>query len=159
MSRGFKRATRAAAKRRESGGPVPAFTVPVGLAAVVVDDDEDMRALVAAVLRHMGLDVVEARHGLQVLDYVAHLMLGHACALPDLIVSDALMPGVNGLSLLEGLRGCGCDAPVIFMTAARTDAFRKSAERLGAAEVLEKPFDAEALRAAVLRHLVPPSLI
>jgi CheY-like chemotaxis protein len=124
----------------------------VGFAAVVVDDDEDMRTIVASALRRMGLRVVEARHGLQVLDYVTRLMLDHARA-PDLIVSDALMPGVNGLSLLEELRGCGCDAPVIFMTALRGPDFRESAEKLGAADVLEKPFDDDVLRAAVLKHL------
>ncbi len=124
----------------------------VGFAAVVVDDDEDMRTIVASALRRMGLRVVEARHGLQVLDYVARLMLDHARG-PDLIVSDALMPGVNGLSLLEGLRGCGCDVPVIFMTAHRGPDFRESAAKLGAADVLEKPFDDDALRAAVFKHL------
>jgi CheY-like chemotaxis protein len=120
---------------------------------LVVDDDEDMRAMVAATLRRNEMDVIEARHGLQVLDYVTHSMLDRKNALPDVIVSDAQMPGVNGLSLLESLRGCGCEVPVVFMTAFAGPGFREKAARLGAAEVLEKPFDDEALCNVVLKQL------
>lgn len=137
----------------ESTTEVELVTLAPAAQVVVVDDDEDMRAMVAATLRRMGMDVVEARHGLQVLDYVTRVMLDEKRALPDVIVSDAQMPGVNGLSLLESLRGCGCEVPVIFMTAFVGPAFRETAARLGAAEVLEKPFDDVTLRNVVLKQL------
>jgi CheY-like chemotaxis protein len=119
---------------------------------VVVDDDEDMRVLVATTLRHAGMEVIEARNGLQVLDYVMSLARSHA-AQPDLIVSDARMPGVNGLSLLESLRASGSSVPVVFMTAFGGEGFRENAERLGAAQILEKPLEAATLAAAVRKQL------
>lgn len=119
---------------------------------VVVDDDEDMRVLVASTLRRAGMEVIEARNGLQVLDYVMSLVRNRR-AQPDLIVSDARMPGVNGLSLLESLRASGSSVPVVFMTAFGGEGFRENAERLGAAEILDKPLEADTLAAAVRKQL------
>ncbi|HEX4512048.1 MAG TPA: response regulator [Polyangiaceae bacterium] len=119
---------------------------------VVVDDDEDMRALVAMTLRREGMEVIEARNGLQVLDYVMRV-IRERLPQPDLVVSDARMPGVNGISLLESLRGVGCSVPVVFMTAHGGKAFRENAARLGASDVLEKPLDSDALAEVVRKRL------
>jgi CheY-like chemotaxis protein len=120
---------------------------------VVVDDDEDMRRLVTTSLRLAGIEVIEARNGLQVLEYVLPILRDRTRALPDVIISDARMPGVNGISLLESLRGCGCFVPVIFMTAFGGEGFRDDAERLGAAGILEKPLEAGELARVVLKQL------
>ena len=119
---------------------------------IVVDDDEDMRALVALTLRRDGIEVIEARNGLQVLDYVMRVIREHLPQ-PDLLVSDARMPGVNGLSLLESLRGVGCSVPVVFMTAHGGEGFRENAKRLGASYVLDKPLDSDALAEVVHKQL------
>lgn len=137
----------------ETATDVELVTVVPRAQVIVVDDDEDMRAIVAATLRRSGMDVIEARHGLQVLDYVTRQMLDPNGSLPDVILSDAQMPGVNGLSLLESLRGCGCEVPVVFMTAFVGPEFREDAARLGASDVLEKPFDDTALCKVVLKQL------
>jgi DNA-binding NtrC family response regulator len=119
---------------------------------IVVDDDEDMRVLVAMTLRREGMEVIEARNGLQVLDYVMRVIREHLPQ-PDLVVSDARMPGVNGISLLESLRGVGCSVPVVFMTAHGGEGFRENAERLGASDILDKPLDSDALAEVVHRQL------
>jgi len=72
---------------------------------------------------------------------------------PDLVVSDARMPGVNGISLLESLRGVGCSVPVVFMTAHGGEGFRENAERLGACDILEKPLDETKLAEVVRKRL------
>jgi two-component system response regulator (stage 0 sporulation protein F) len=126
-------------------------TLPVAR-VVVVDDDEDMRRLVAMTLRREGMEVIEARNGLQVLDYVMRVLEERAPQ-PDLIVSDARMPGVNGISLLECLRDAGCSVPVLFMTAYGGEGFRENAERLGASGIIEKPLDSDALAQIVRKQL------
>jgi DNA-binding NtrC family response regulator len=119
---------------------------------IVVDDDEDMRALVTLILRREGFEVIEARNGLQALEHVMHVIREHLPQ-PDLVVSDARMPGVNGISLLESLRGVGCSVPVVFMTAHGGAAFRENAVRLGASDVLDKPLDGDALAEVVRKRL------
>ena len=126
-------------------------TLPVAR-VVVVDDDEDMRRLVAMTLRRDGMEVIEASNGLQVLDYVMRVLEQRAPQ-PDLIVSDARMPGVNGISLLECLRDAGCSVPVLFMTAFGGESFRENAERLGASGIIEKPLDSDALAQIVRKQL------
>jgi CheY-like chemotaxis protein len=135
----------------ESPTDVGHATLPVAR-IIVVDDDPDMRTLVAMTLRREGMEVTEARNGLQVLDYVMRAIREHLPQ-PDLVVSDARMPGVNGISLLESLRGVGCSIPVVFMTAYGGEGFRENAERLGACDILEKPLDSDALAEVVRKQL------
>jgi CheY-like chemotaxis protein len=129
-----------------------AHTVIPTARVIVVDDDEDMRVLVAMTLRREGMEVIEARNGLQALDYVIRVMHEHLPQ-PDLVVSDARMPGVNGISLLESLRGVGCSVPVVFMTAYGGEGFRENAQRLGASDILYKPLDSDALAELVRKRL------
>ena len=135
----------------ESPTDIAHTTLPTAR-VIVVDDDDDMRALVAMTLRREGIEVIEARTGLQVLDYVMRVIRERKPQ-PDLVVSDARMPGVNGISLLESLRGVGCSVPVVFMTAYGGEGFRENAERLGASYVLEKPLDSDALAEVVRKQL------
>jgi DNA-binding response OmpR family regulator len=59
----------------------------------------------------------------------------------DLIISDIRMPGVNGLSVLEGLREFKGVPPIILITAFGDEQTHADAERLGAAAVINKPFE------------------
>ena len=135
----------------ETPTDIALMTLPTAR-VIVVDDDEDMRVLVAMILRREGMEVIEARNGLQALDYVMRV-IRERLPQPDLVVSDARMPGVNGISLLESLRGVGCSVPVVFMTAHGGEGFRESAERLGASDILEKPLDSDALAEVVRKQL------
>jgi CheY-like chemotaxis protein len=117
---------------------------------LVIDDDDEIRAVVSTALRCDGHEVLEARNGLEVLEgLTANALLAHE-PYPDVIVTDIRMPGVSGLTLLAGLRATGCDCPVVVMTAYAGPNVVGDAESLGASALFNKPFDIDDLRTAVL---------
>ncbi|HSQ65636.1 MAG TPA: response regulator [Polyangiaceae bacterium] len=121
---------------------------------LVADDDDDMRALIVAALGEDGYEISEARNGRELLDRVAPSMLfDEASHAPDVIVTDVRMPGVNGLSVLAGLRDTGWATPIILITAFDKDQIRAQGSELGADAVFHKPFDVDDLRTAVLNLL------
>jgi two-component system response regulator PilR (NtrC family) len=118
---------------------------------LVAEDDPDMRALVAAVLRQSGYRVVEASDGTEILDRIESTIWS---ARPDqfgAIVSDINMPGLSGLDVLAALRCTYWDTPVVLMTAFGDDDARDEANGLGAVAVLDKPLKMEELKIAVQR--------
>lgn len=116
--------------------------------ALIVDDEDVNRKLLRIYLEMHGCEVVEAGNGLEGLDMAAK-------AGPDVIISDASMPVMNGLDFLreikkdEGLRG----VPFIFYTSFyKGDREYELAESLGADALISKPktpdeFWAEFIRA------------
>ncbi|MFW6050577.1 MAG: response regulator [Myxococcota bacterium] len=103
---------------------------------LVADDDGDMLRLIERALRRRGLQVDLAPGGRQAL----HRLARAGQAPPDLLVSDVQMPDVGGVDLLAWLRNQGLHVPVILVTAYPHDELAERAERLGAFEVLPKPF-------------------
>ena len=122
---------------------------------VVAEDDPDMRALLVAALKRDDYEIIEARDGWELLQYVTaqHLPAQADDDKVDLVVSDIRMPGISGLHVLEGMRCCDSETPVILITAFGDFATHDEASRLGAS-VFNKPFDLEDLRTAVC-NLVP----
>jgi two-component system response regulator (stage 0 sporulation protein F) len=113
---------------------------------LVVDDDDEMRALLLDVLRHDGYDVVEARDGPE-----AVLALRRRDF--DVILMDKNMPGPSGLDLLPGLCRIRPGARVIMMTAFGDVPSYVEAVEKGAVEYLFKPFRMEEMKAAVQKAL------
>jgi CheY-like chemotaxis protein len=97
---------------------------------LLVDDDEDVRKVATLALERIGgWDVTAAGSA----DEAEAAILAH---LPDVLLLDVVMPGMDGPATLERLRPLLGPTPVIFMTGAPDD------ERLrGAAGVIIKPFD------------------
>jgi CheY-like chemotaxis protein len=120
----------------------------VGRRVFVADDDDELRALVADTLRSDGYTVVEARDGAELLMLLEEA-IDDPAARPDLIVSDACMPNLSGLGVLEHLKRAHIVVPVLIMTGFVPLSVGVVAKRLGGLGVLSKPFDADALRAAV----------
>ena len=112
--------------------------------ALLAEDDEEMRSLVADTLRSAGFEVQEVGDGRQMWIQTIH---GRAF---DLVVSDLRLPIVNGITVLEDLRERAPATRMILMTAFGDDASRMRAERLHAV-FLDKPFRMGELRAAVRR--------
>jgi two-component system OmpR family response regulator len=117
---------------------------------LVVDDDEDIRVLMAEYLRQHGYAVSLAGDGAAMFEQIAE-------GIPDLIVLDIMMPGEDGLSLCRRLRATeGLAAvPVIFLTALGETADRVAGLELGADDYVVKPFQPRELLArirAVLRR-------
>jgi two-component system OmpR family response regulator len=120
---------------------------------LVVDDEDNVTHLVSSALRFDGFETVTADSGSAALARVAENE-------PDLIVLDVMMPGLDGLGVLQSLRAAGSQIPVIFLTARDAAHDRIVGLRAGADDYVVKPFSVEELLArvpAVLRRSAPES--
>src|SRR6201991_2161909 len=118
---------------------------------LVVDDEDNVSHLVSSALRFDGFETITADNGNSALAAVAE----HD---PDLVVLDVMMPGLDGLGVLQNLRAAGSQVPVIFLTARDSATDRIGGLRAGADDYVVKPFSVEELLArvhAVLRRTVP----
>jgi DNA-binding response OmpR family regulator len=117
---------------------------------LLVEDDDEMRRMLARVLRRDGYSVVEAADGDDALDWLgAGILEGEPGRVPALIISDICLPVLSGLDLLEGAQLCPRPLPVILMTGFGDHETRARGRALGAVCVLDKPFSMETLRSAV----------
>lgn len=130
----------------------PTATAPGTRRVILAEDDADMRHMLAGVLGADGWEVVEAPDGNELIDRLHEIARQpHGRDSVALILADVRMPRLDGLDVLAALRCAGWYTPVILMTAFGDDATHAEAKRLGAVEVLDKPFGMEALRALVRR--------
>jgi DNA-binding NarL/FixJ family response regulator len=115
---------------------------------LVVDDDPGLLLAVAETLRAEGYDVKTARRGAEALIIVAQ-------TLPDLIISDIRMPGMDGYQLVRNLRSNARTrlVPIVFLTAKDEIADRIQGFRTGVDAYLTKPFEPEEL-AAIVRAIL-----
>lgn len=123
---------------------------------LLVEDDEDLRGLVAQTLEKAGYEVVEAGSGLGLLAGLECTIWGDRSEAFDVILADIQMPDLTALEALEASGSPGLDTPVVLMTAYGDPDTRAEAHRLGAMAVLDKPLDWEELgsvvRTAVSTH-------
>ncbi len=101
---------------------------------MVVDDDPISQRLVQARLRARGYEVDAVGSGEEALEKIENFR-------PDLVFLDVSMPGIDGLEVLERMRGRGLDLAVIMMTAFGTEEVAVEALRRGADDYLRKPFE------------------
>jgi len=121
-----------------------------GRRLLLIEDDLEMRRMLAAALRRDGHLVIEAANGDDALDWLGPGVLdGDLERVPDLIVSDIRLPYFTGLEILESLKVSSQRIPVILITGFPDRETYAQASQLGAECVLEKPFDLGELRAAV----------
>jgi DNA-binding response OmpR family regulator len=117
---------------------------------LLIEDDTEMRRMLAAALRRDGHFVVEAANGDDAFDWLGPGVLdGDLERVPDLVVSDIRLPYFTGLEILESLQVSTRRIPVILITGFPDRETYARASELGAECVLEKPFDLGELRAAV----------
>jgi DNA-binding NarL/FixJ family response regulator len=111
---------------------------------LVVDDEPNLLRAVAACLRAEDYEVSTARNGNDALIQLAE-------SIPDLIISDIRMPGMDGYKLARQLRGSPRTAlvPIVFLTAKDETADRIEGFRAGIDAYLTKPFEPEELIAVV----------
>ncbi|HWD91298.1 MAG TPA: response regulator [Verrucomicrobiae bacterium] len=114
---------------------------------LIIDDDPSLRQIMALALRGNGFQILEAGDGAQ------GLVLAHE-HMPDLVLSDVNMDGLDGYGFLKQLRAQDATAaiPVILMTGAAENDMRQSMEK-GADDYLSKPFNPATLIAAVKTRL------
>ena len=115
---------------------------------LLVDDEENLRSMLEAALRHNGFDVVAVAGGREALDVVASVQ-------PDLVVLDVMLPDLDGFEVCRRLRSDGSKAPVLFLTARDATEDKVRGLTLGGDDYLVKPFSLDELVArvhAVLRR-------
>ena len=105
---------------------------------LVVDDEEDAREMLAAILTQAGFDVDDAADGFAALSKVSHYR-------PDVVVTDLRMPGMTGVDLLQRIRRIHGDVPVILATGLETWDLCTAAEAYGAVTCLVKPIELDEL--------------
>ena len=109
---------------------------------LLAEDDEEMRSLLALMLRKEGYRVTECPDGLSLLDMLSFFFLpSEEHENFDLIISDIRMPGVTGMEILMGANELDNFPPIILITAFGDTETHIQAERLGAAALFDKPFD------------------
>lgn len=116
-----------------------------GVSVLVVDDEAAVRRFAVRVLQRDGYDVLEAADGHEALE-----MLRAGQVTVDLIVSDIVMPRINGVELMQAVTESHPGVPVVLMSGYATAALSE----LGIAtpcSILPKPFPAERLLAEVHR--------
>jgi DNA-binding NtrC family response regulator len=129
-------------------------TITRSTRVLVADDDNDLRTSMASELGTDGFEIVQARDGEELLALLGSAVIQEIEPI-DLLVTDNCMPGFTGLQVLGGIRDAGWTLPVILISAFCDPHLRAEAARLEAVAVLEKPFDCDDLRMAVMR-LLPP---
>jgi len=117
---------------------------PVG-GILLVDDDPDVRAVAAAMLREAGHTVIEAGSGGAALEH-----LDDEASHIDLLIADLAMPGMNGFELARAARQERPDLPILFVTGFADMA---QSEKSAHGTVLQKPFRADELTAKVAEAL------
>jgi two-component system response regulator (stage 0 sporulation protein F) len=125
---------------------------------VLAEDDEEMRSLLALMLRKKDYRVTECPSGISLLDMLSSFFLpGEKYKNFDLIISDIRMPGITGMEILMGANELDNFPPIILITAFGDKETHMQAERLGAAALFDKPFDIEELLKKV-HAILPPSV-
>jgi len=133
--------------------PAPGLPLRRGLrrqSVLIVEDDEDTRVILAQLLEHHGWEPHVATDGIEGLDALRRCR-------PSLIVLDIALPRMDGVAFRDAQRRLAdqrlASVPVVVVSAL-TDA-QDYKQRLSAAEVLTKPFEADALMRAIQHHARP----
>ena len=117
---------------------------------LVVEDERDLARLLADNLRLEGLDVRTVEDGREVLGLVRSWV-------PDLVILDLMLPGMDGFEVLRGLRGHSRDLPVLILSARGEEQDKIRGFRLDADQYVTKPFSLlellERVHALLRRHL------
>ena len=134
-------------KGSDPGQPVPPAASADGT-ILVVDDNATSRQVLAALLRKAGYQVLTAATGQQAIQVLKQ-------QLPDLIMLDILMPGLDGFELCNQLRAEGRTqvVPVIFLSALDAARDKVKAFACGGADYVTKPYLADEVLARVAHQL------
>ena len=112
---------------------------------LVIDDEAPMRRFVALALEKQGHAVAEAADGAEALKIMAERPV-------DLVITDLLMPEMDGVDVLSSIRKGGHTMPVIAMSGGGkvdSKSYLEVARALGAFATIAKPFELEHLLATV----------
>jgi len=131
-----------------SHGTITAVTAETLL---LVDDEDNLRSMLEAALRHSGYEVHPVATGRDALEALGTVR-------PDLIVLDVMLPDLDGFAVCSRIRDSGDRTPVLFLTARDSTADKVKGLTMGGDDYLVKPFSLDELVAriaAILRRISP----
>ena len=105
---------------------------------LVVEDDNDLNNLIQTVLEGKGHDVFTATNGKEALDILDATYI-------DLIISDIMMPRMDGIALLTDLREANMEMPILLITAKGSYDDKNKGFSSGADDYMVKPIDIKEL--------------
>ena len=135
---------------REESASAPSATPPLqplggtpsGKTILLVEDEEDLRQVLAEALQQEGYAIIEAANGQEALKVALQTHV-------DLIITDLMMPRMNGWRLLTALRERGRDVPVIIITAYMNEEGQEVLTSRDITNFLVKPIDLDDMTAMV----------
>lgn len=120
---------------------------PDGVKIMVVDDDRIVRRIVATKLSGLGYEISEAEDGREALELLEN------GSVPDLLVTDQLMPRMNGLQLVGKIRGSDdsevAGLPIIMLTSKNQEQDVIEGLQAGMDDYVSKPFSPDELAARI----------
>ncbi|MCC6524004.1 MAG: response regulator [Polyangiaceae bacterium] len=125
------------------------------LRMLLVEDDRELRTLLAEIFAADGFSVVAVGTGIDLLRWLEPSLFEEEEEQFDVVVSDVRIPGFTALEVLSGLP-FGARPPVVLITAFGDEALHRHARALGAAAVFDKPFEVDDLRTTVANLAAPP---
>ena len=105
---------------------------------LVAEDDRNANKLICAVLRRAGYDVVSAQDGAEAYEILEKKHV-------DLLVSDVMMPRLDGFALVKKMREADYDQPILMLTARLEQQDKRAGFLAGADDYLTKPADMQEL--------------
>ena len=105
---------------------------------LVVEDDRELNRTVCSFLNHSGYEAAGCRNATEAYDALYANMF-------DLIISDIMMPGVDGFEFARNVRELNEDIPILFMTARDDIASKQRGFRIGVDDYMVKPIDLDEL--------------
>ncbi len=119
---------------------------------LIIDDDEQIRKLTAAVLERAGFETASASEG-------AEALRAHRAQPADVVLCDLYMPGKDGIETIRELRQQFPEVKIVAMSGGGSlsgSSALRFARNLGARELLAKPFSPEDLLLAIQRLVDAP---
>ena len=111
---------------------------------LIADDEPNIRRVLQAIFQKDGYEVHVAENGVRALEVAA------ACPV-DVLITDLIMPDMNGVELLQKIKQRHPDVVAVMITAYATIKTCVDAMRYGASDYITKPFDMDEIRAVVKR--------
>ena len=105
---------------------------------LVVEDDKNLRKLIVTTLKRNDYETYEATNGIEALDVIEKEYI-------DLVISDIMMPEMDGIELTKDLRGSNYKVPILLITAKSTINDKREGFLSGADDYMVKPIDIEEL--------------
>jgi len=118
---------------------------------LLIDDDQLFREMLKDILESLGHEVTEAREGSEGLNLLRNLN-------PDLVMTDLIMPGKEGIETIMELRRAKPDLRIIAMSGGgrgMANSYLKIAQQMGAKRVLAKPFSIDELKEVIDEIFTP----